>query len=60
MALLEAAVEREEAASIEARVGTDGQVEETGMFANFMNAISKSPDKLFPMCRWVGGLVIGS
>lgn len=60
MALLEAAVEREEAASIEARVGADGQVEETGLFANFMNAISKSPDKLFPMCRWVGGWVHGS
>lgn len=57
MELLETAVEREEAASIEAHVGPDGQVLETGTFANLMNALSKSPSKIFPLCRWVLGLV---
>jgi hypothetical protein len=51
MGLIESAVEREELSSIEAHVGTDGQVEETGVFAHFLNTFSKSPDKLFPLCR---------
>jgi len=54
MGLIESAVEREAGDSIEAHVGPDGQVEETGAFAHIMNALSKSPDTLFPMCSPVG------
>lgn len=54
MSLLETVVEREEGTSIEAQVGADGQVLETSTFVDVMNALSKSPSKLFPMCRWVG------
>lgn len=51
MNLLQAAVEREQNSTIEARVGPDGEVEPTSNWANLINTLSKSPDKLFPMCR---------
>lgn len=55
MALLESAVQSEMNSTIEARVGPDGQVvEEASNFANLINTISQSPDKLFPMCSPVG------
>lgn len=54
MTLLQQAVEREVNSTIEAHVGADGEVEQTGAFAQIINALSASPDKLFPMCSPVG------
>lgn len=54
MTLLQQAVEREVNSTIEAHVGADGQVEETGTWTNIINRLSASPDKLFPMCSPVG------
>ena len=54
MALVGQAVEREMNSTIEAHVGADGEVQQTGAWAKLINALSQSPDKLFPMCSPVG------